>query len=383
MKLLSKRAGKLCYVQSDYYCFVPTSLFSINIEKDEEMSLLLDEANMCLGKLDGLAINLPDKDIFIAKYVEKEAVLSSQIEGTQVSLSDVFQVDKLDDEIRKETKEIVNYVNALDLGISLLKSLPLCLRYFKQLHKTLLLGVRGWKQNPGEVRRSQNWIGPKGYTLKEATFIPPSVDYLNVLITDLEKFINTENNMSLLIKIALIHYQFETIHPFLDGNGRVGRILIPLFLINNKILSNPIMYLSLFFRKNRREYYDLLMDVRFKGHYEQWIKFFLKGVIETSNNAVETINQIIKLRSDISKKLDRLKIHNKQLVSDAIMFLYQHPYINSNDLRKRFSISKPTTSSLIKTLQKMNIIVKTDKKQRNSTYRFDKYVQILEEGTNL
>ncbi|MCQ3914403.1 MAG: hypothetical protein MJ201_01095 [Mycoplasmoidaceae bacterium] len=143
MKLLSKRAGKLCYVQSDYYCFVPTSLFSINIEKDEEMSLLLDEANMCLGKLAGLAINLPDKDIFIAKYVEKEAVLSSQIEGTQASLSDVFQVDKLDEEIRKETKEIVNYVNTLDLGISLLKCLPLCLRYFKQLHKTLLLGVRG------------------------------------------------------------------------------------------------------------------------------------------------------------------------------------------------------------------------------------------------
>lgn len=229
MKLLSKRAGKLCHVQSDYYCFIPTFLFSIDIDKDEEMSLLLDEANMYLGKLDGLAINLPDKDIFIAKYVEKEAVLSSQIEGTQASLSDVFQIDKLDDETRKETKEIVNYVKALDLGVDLLCSLPICSRYFKQLHKTLLLGVWGGKQNPGEIRKSQNWIGPMGCSLKEATFVPPSIDYLNGLISDLEKFINSDNNMSLLIKIALIHYQFETIHPFLDGNGRVGRILIPLF----------------------------------------------------------------------------------------------------------------------------------------------------------
>lgn len=380
MKLYSNRAGSLYHVQSDYDCYVPNSLFNVEIEYDDELIDLLTNANNIIGKLDGISTNLPDRDLFISMYVEKEAVVSSQIEGTQASLSDVLQKDS---NKVKETEEIVNYVHALNYGIELLDKLPISIRYFKEIHKELLKGVRGESKNPGELRHSQNWIGPQGCNLSNATFIPPSVDKMKDALNDLEIYMNENTNIPQLIKIALIHYQFETIHPFLDGNGRLGRLMIPLWLKENNYLSNPLLYLSLYFKQNRTEYYGLLMDVRFKGKYEEWIKFFLKGIIEMSNNSIETISQIQNLMSNINDKLENLNIRNKENYYNAIKYLYIHPYFDSTDLREYLSLTKPTISKIINELMNLNIISSLDNKQRYVKYYFKDYVGILEKGAEL
>ena len=380
MKLYSNRAGSLYHVQSDYDCYVPNSLFNIEIKYDDELIDLLTNANNIIGKLDGISTNLPDRDLFISMYVEKEAVVSSQIEGTQASLSDVLQ--KNSSKV-KETEEIVNYVHALNYGIELLDELPISIRYFKEIHKELLRGVRGESKSPGELRHSQNWIGPQGCNLSNATFIPPSVDKMKDALNDLEIYMNENTNIPQLIKIALIHYQFETIHPFLDGNGRLGRLMIPLWLKENNYLSNPLLYLSLYFKQNRTEYYGLLMDVRFKGKYEEWIKFFLKGIIEMSNNSIETISQIQNLMSNINDKLENLNIRNKENYYNAIKYLYMHPYFDSTDLREYLSLTKPTISKIINELINLNIISSLDNKQRYVKYYFKDYVEILEKGAEL
>ena len=380
LKLYSNRAGYLYHVQSDYDCFVPNSLFNIEIKYDDELIDLLTIANNVLGRLDGISINLPDRDLFISMYVEKEAVVSSQIEGTQASLSDVLQKDASK---VKETEEIVNYVHALNYGVELLDKLPISIRYFKEIHKELLKGVRGESKNPGELRHSQNWIGPQGCNLSNATFIPPSVDKMLDALNDLEIYMNENTNVPLLIKIALIHYQFETIHPFLDGNGRLGRLMIPLWLKENKFLSNPLIYLSLYFKQNRTEYYGLLMDVRFKGKYEEWIKFFLKGIIEMSNNSIDTINNIQNLMIEVNNKIDSLNVKNKLTFYNAMKYLYVHPYFDSTNLREYLLVTKPTVSKIINELIILGIIVPVDQKQRYVKYSFKEYVDILENGAEL
>ena len=380
LKLYSNRAGYLYHVQSDYDCFVPNSLFNIEIKYDDELIDLLTIANNVLGRLDGISINLPDRDLFISMYVEKEAVVSSQIEGTQASLSDVLQKDASK---VKETEEIVNYVHALNYGIELLDKLPISIRYFKEIHKELLKGVRGESKNPGELRHSQNWIGPQGCNLSNATFIPPSVDKMLEALNDLEIYMNENTNVPLLIKIALIHYQFETIHPFLDGNGRLGRLMIPLWLKENKFLSNPLIYLSLYFKQNRTEYYGLLMDVRFKGKYEEWIKFFLKGIIEMSNNSIDTINNIQNLIIKVNNKIDSLNVKNKLTFYNTMKYLYEHPYFDSTNLREYLLVTKPTISKIINELIVLGIIVPVEQKQRYVKYSFKEYVDILEKGAEL
>lgn len=381
MKLYSNRAGKIYHVQSDYDCFVPESLSNISINMDEEMIDLLAESNKLLGRLDGIASNLPDRDIFISMYVEKEAVVSSQIEGTQASLSDVLQKNNL--KKKKETDEIVNYVHSLNYGIELMNELPISIRYLKELHKVLLKGARGENKDPGELRHSQNWIGPQGSTLSNATFVPPSVDKMTEALYDLELYMNSDSNISPLIRIALIHYQFETIHPFLDGNGRLGRLLIILWLKYNNYLNYPLLYLSLYFKQNREEYYLLLMDVRFKGKYEEWIKFFLKGIIEMSSNSIDTINRITELKGEINNLIDSLNYKNKDIYYKVMDYLYRHPYFTNNDLIEEFNFTKPTSSKIIKQLVDLNIIVPTSDKKRYVTYKFEKYIDTLEQGTEI
>lgn len=383
LKLFSKRAGTLYHVQSDYDCFVPMPLDEIEINYDSEMIYLLTEANKYLGKLDGIAVNLPNKDIFISKYVEKEALLSSQIEGTQASLSDVLQLNKIDGKKRKETEDVVNYINALNYGIELLEKLPISIRYLKELHKVLLKGVRGEMKNPGEIRHSQNWIGPSGCTLSNATFVPPSIDKMKEALNNLEIYMNEKINLEPLIQIALIHYQFETIHPFLDGNGRLGRLLVPLWLKNNDYLQYPLLYLSLYFKQNRTEYYGLLMDVRFKGKYEEWIKFFLNGVIEMANNSIDAIEKIIRLIDQNNEKIINSQYKNKTNLFDTMNYIYNHPYFDSTDLKDALGMSKPTISKIINELLDLNIISKISNKQRYVTYKYDEYITILEEGTEL
>lgn len=383
MKLYSNRAGSIYFTQSDYECYVPKSLNEIEIMYDEELINLLSEANKLIGRLDGIALNLPDKDIFISKYVEKEAVVSSQIEGTQASLSDVLQFNKIDNEKRKETEEIVNYIHALNYGVDLLEKLPISIRYIKEIHKELLKGVRGENKNPGEIRHSQNWIGPNGCTLSSAIFVPPSVDKMSESLYDLESYMNSEPTMDPLLRIALIHYQFETIHPFLDGNGRLGRLLIPLWLKENNYLKYPLIYLSLYFKQNRTEYYGLLMDVRFKGRYEEWLKFFLRGIIEMASNSIESIDKITKLISNNKMKINSITSKNKEILFDAMNYIYRHPYFDSSDLIEELKISKPTASSIIKKLLELGIISPTSSKQRYVTYKCNEYISILEEGTNI
>lgn len=383
MKLYSNRAGLIFHTQSDYECYVPKSLNEIEIMYDEELINLLSKANKFIGRLDGIALNLPDKDIFISKYVEKEAVVSSQIEGTQASLSDVLQLKKIDNEKRKETEEIVNYIHALNYGVDLLEKLPISIRYIKEIHKELLKGVRGENKNPGEIRRSQNWIGPNGCILSSAIFVPPSVDKMSESLYDLESYMNSEPTMDPLLRIALIHYQFETIHPFLDGNGRIGRLLIPLCLKENNYLKYPLIYLSLYFKQNRTEYYGLLMDVRFKGRYEEWLKFFLRGIIEMASISIESIDKITKLISNNKMKINSITSKNKEILFDAMNYIYRHPYFDSSDLIEELKISKPTASSIIKKLLELGIISPTSSKQRYVTYKCNEYISILEEGTNI
>lgn len=382
MKLYSSRAGSLYHVETDYYCYVPTSLNNVSLTFDEEFISLLSEANKLIGKLDGISYNLIDKDILLSKYVEKEAVVSSQIEGTQASLTDVLQLNKKDNK-RKETEEIVNYIHALNYGISLLDKLPISIRYMKEIHKELLKNVRGSNKNPGELRSSQNWIGPLGCNLFNATYIPPSIDKMKECLYDLENYINSDNNIEPLIKIALIHYQFETIHPFLDGNGRLGRLLIPLYLKETKFLNDPLIYISLYFKENRNEYYSLLNDVRFKGKYEEWVKFFLKGIIAMSSSSIETIKNISELSFEINYKISLIKYKNKELLNNVIKYLFKHPYFDTKDLVLEFNISKPTASTIIKKLIENDIISPTSLKERYVTYKFNKYVEILEKGTEI
>lgn len=383
MKLISNRAGYLYHVQSDYDCFVPTSLSKIKIEIDNEMILLISEANNCLGKLDGISSNLPDRDIFVSMYVQKEAVVSSQIEGTQASLTDVLQISKISNNKRIETEEIVNYVHALNYGIEKLKELPISVRYLKQVHNELLKGVRGNTKNPGELRHSQNWIGPIGCSLANATFIPPSVDMMKEALNDFEKYINSDSDIPDLIKIALIHYQFETIHPFLDGNGRLGRLLIPLWLKENQMLEYPLLYLSLYFKQNRTEYYGLLMDVRFKGYYEEWIKFFIKGVIAISKSAYNAIESICVIKNKAVLLIDKMQKRNKEKYHQTLNYLYSHPYFDSIDLKSELQVSKPTVLKIIDELCALKIISKTSNKERYVTYRFDEYAEVLENGTEI
>ena len=381
MKLYSNRAGSIYHVQSDYDCFIPKSLNDVSINIDDEMLDLLNESNHLLGKLDGVAVNLPDRDLFISMYVEKEAVVSSQIEGTQASLSDVLQ--KNNSEKRKETEEIVNYVHSLNYGLKLMDSLPLSIRYLREIHKELLKGARGENKNPGELRHSQNWIGPRGCTLSTATFVPPSVDKMIEALNDLEIYMNSDNNISSLIKIALIHYQFETIHPFLDGNGRLGRLLIILWLKYSNYLNFPLLYLSLYFKQNRTEYYSLLMDVRFKGKYEEWIKFFLKGIVEIAANSIDTITKIVLLKEEVNNKINSLTFKNKDTYFNVVNYLYRRPYFTSNDLIDEFKLTKPTVSKIINELVELGIVVPTSSKQRYVTYKYERYVEILERGTEI
>jgi Fic family protein len=291
MKLESKRAGMVMNTTRGYSAFIPAKLPpEPPIIIDSEMQKLLSLADRKLGRLDGITQILPNPELFVAMYVKKEAVLSAQIEGTQASLVDVLNTpsSETNDRAYNEVIEVVNYVNAMNWGLKELHTLPLSLRLIRNIHKILLEDVRGSNKNPGEFRKTQNWIGPQGCTLETATFIPPTVVEMEKAMSDLENYMYEDDDIPALIKIALIHAQFESIHPFLDGNGRMGRLLITFWLCQQEILSRPLLYLSYYFKQNRMEYYDRLMAVRIKGDWENWIKFFLRGIASVSDEATES-----------------------------------------------------------------------------------------------
>ena len=382
MKLETDRAGVLKRMQSDYECFVPHDLKYLKLNIDGELQNLINRAYLLLGRLDGMATTLPDINLFVSMYVQKEAVISSQIEGTQASLIDVLQKDRKNEKI-KDTEEIVNYIKATNYAFKRLEELPLCMRLIKETHSILLSGVRGNEKSPGEFRKSQNWIGYAGCKLNTASFVPPAPGEMEKSLTDLEKYIHEDSFIPNLIKIALIHYQFETIHPFLDGNGRMGRLLIVLFLKERGLIEYPVLYLSYFFKKNRNRYYELLNNVRIKGEFEEWIKFFIEGICEISEDAISSIQKIIELKkADIEKirNIPKGNISNLLLIYD---YLLKHPFLETEDIRRLSDLSKPTVNKLLETLIELEILELVEEKKRYKQYVYRKYVDILSEGTTL
>lgn len=378
---MENRAGVFMNQPSGYKSFVPKKLPpDPMVNMDLEMLKLLSDADRKLGRLDGITQILPNPELFVAMYVQKEAVLSSQIEGTQASLTDVLDIGS-DTNKDTEIQDVVNYVAAMKYGLTRLQNFPLCLRLIREIHAVLLEDGRGSNRNPGEFRTSQNWIGPAGCMLSNATFIPPTVPDMNIALEDLELFFYEEDDIPSLIKIALIHAQFESIHPFLDGNGRVGRLLITFWLCSEKILSQPLLYLSYYFKSNRIEYYDRLMAVRKAGDWEGWVKFFLRGVASVSDEATESAKLIIQLKEKYSQVLSEKTNNNYIKLLDH---LFETPFISKNSAAEFLQISYPTASAIIEEFVRQNILTDiTPHQQRNKRYCFVEYVNILNRGTEL
>lgn len=379
------RAGRYVKQLAGYKAYIPKLLPPAPpIKYDGELRNLLSEADRALARLDGIATVLPNPELFIAMYVKKEALLSSQIEGTQASLEGIlrFEANLEPSEDINEIKEVVNYIKAMNYGVDRLKNIPLSNKLIKEIHKILIEGTRGTLKTPGEFRKTQNWLGPQGANLSEATFIPPPPDTVIDLMSNLEKFIHGKDEIPPLIKISLIHAQFETIHPFLDGNGRVGRLLITFYLFWEKILSHPLLYLSFYLKKNRTEYYDWLMKIRLDGDWEGWLKFFLKGVKEVSEEAVNSASKIIILKETILKRLFDKKVSSIYAV-EFLNLLFRKPIITSRELIKELGTSKETANQIIKKFEEIEILKEISGKKRYKKYIFSDYVNIIKRGTEL
>ena len=382
---MKERAGKFVTQPGGYKAFIPKPLPpSPAIRYDEELQSLLSTADRSLARLDGITTVLPNPDLFIAMYVKKEALLSSQIEGTQASLEGVleFEADLIPKENLDEIKEVINYVRALNHGIERLKELPMSLRLIREIHKILLEETRGAHRNPGQFRRSQNWIGPPGFPLSEAIFVPPPPDLVIPAMGELEKFLHQESNIPPLVKIGLIHAQFETIHPFLDGNGRIGRLLITFYLFWKEILSKPLLYLSFYLKKKRPEYYELLMKVRTDGAWEEWIKYFLIGISDTSVEAANSAREIIQLKDKLIAELYKNSIASIYAVR-LIDLLFKTPLISTKEIIDKLKISKEAANELVKKFEKIDILKEITGKQRYRKYSFKQYIEIIARGTKV
>lgn len=363
-----------------YQSFVPTPLPpSPPIEMTEDMINLLIRANAQLAVLESVATHIPNVNLFISMYVRKEALMSSQIEGTQATLEDVLD-PMIESNTNRNVADVVNYIKATEFAIKRLKELPLCNRLLKETHAVLMEGVRGQEKNPGEFRYSQNWIGGQGSTLRNARYIPPSPDDMAEAMSDLEKYINADDSLDTLIRAALIHYQFETIHPFLDGNGRVGRLLITLFLMEKKVLSTPALYISYFLKKNRVEYYDRMTEVRSKGNYEQWVMFFLQALIESAEDATSTIDELTALHNRniaVISKMGR-SAKNAMLVFD---YLETNPIIEIGKTAESLGMAFNTVSGAVNRLVNAGILKQSANVSKNRTFAYEDYLAILRKGT--
>lgn len=363
--------------QGTYKSFQPNK---INIPwkiEDMEVLSLLSQADRQLGRLDMYSEYIPNIDLFISMHVLKEATQSSKIEGTKTNIEEaLLDREDISEEKRDDWEEVQNYITALNEAISSLKELPFSSRLIKQTHKTLLSGVRGKHKLPGDFRTSQNWIG--GASISDATFVPPVHSSLDEYMGDLEKFAhNQEFFFPELLKIALIHYQFETIHPFLDGNGRVGRLMITLYLVEKGILKMPVLYLSDFFERNRMLYYDNLMRVREKNDILQWFKFFLVGVIETAKNGIFTFDKILKLQKDVENKVRKLKsrANNANIV---VRHLYQHPILDAQKTKDLTGLSSPSVYKLLEQLENLDILQEMTGAKRGKVFFFQDYINLFQ-----
>ena len=380
MMTTSTRAGRYVRQPEAYSAFIPASLPpDPSINMDAEMIALLSDADRALGRLDGSIQTLPDPGLFVFMYVRKEAVLSSQIEGTQSSLNDVLEAEAAisDPERPRDVDEVLNYVEAMTYGLARLDELPISTRLLREIHEHLLRGVRGAKLTPGELRTSQNWIGPGGATLSEATYVPPPPHELGAALADFERFLHEEEPIPALVKIGLAHAQFETIHPFLDGNGRIGRLLITFLLCEKGTLMTPVLYISHYFKSHRDEYYSLLQNIRDTGDWESWLKFFLRGMAEVSREATDTARRIVALREN-----HRSLIVNNfgRVAGNALVVLerlYSRPYISVNDIATLTDVSYQAASNLMDKFVEFGLLMEITGQARNRRFRYTPYVDIF------
>jgi Fic family protein len=382
---LARRAGQYLPQPAGYRAFIPAPLPpDPPVNLDGELQVLLSHADRALGRLDGSIKTLPNPDLFVFMYVRKEAVLSSQIEGTQSSLQDVLDAEaKIHDADRpQDVDEVVNYVRAMNYGIARLDDFPVSIRLIREIHAKLLENVRGAHLTPGELRTSQNWIGPGGCKLNEATFVPPPPDQVAEHLSDLERFLHTDARLPLLVKIGLAHVQFETIHPFLDGNGRIGRLLISFLLCEQRVLLKPVLYLSHYFKRHRQLYYERLQAVRDEGAWEAWLAFFLQGVNEVSEQATETARQILSLRENhrrvITNTLGRAAGNGHRVLDH----LYEHPTVSVADIKKLTGTTYPAANELVARLEEEGILNEITGQTRNRKFRYQKYIDLFSDLTD-
>lgn len=374
------RSGGYQRQLSGYRAFHPAPLPpDPPIRLEGELQSLLSLADRALGRLDGSIQTLPNPDLFVFMYVRKEAVLSSQIEGTQSSLQDLLAAEAhiLSPDGPKDVDEVVNYVTAMNHGLERLRELPLSVRLIKEIHERLLCGVRGSRLTPGDLRTSQNWIGPGGCTLNEATFVPPPPHEVPAALGALESFLHSESNLPQLIQIGLVHAQFETIHPFLDGNGRIGRLLITFLLCQREILLKPVLYLSHFFKQHRSEYYEHLQAIRDHGHWEQWLAFFLRGVASVSREATETARRILALREEhraaVTTHLGRATGNGHRVLET----LYQRPIVSVAEVKELTGTTYTAANNLVARLAMLGILQEATGYKRNRVFRYAPYIAIF------
>ena len=374
------RAGSYVSQIGGYKAFVPKRLPpDPPIQLDSEMIQLLSQAAIALGRLDGTSATLPNVDLFVAMYVNKEAVLSSKIEGTQASLIDIlaFEANAAFPENPQDVEEVINYINALNYGLERLKTLPLSLRLIREIHGLLLQGVRGADRHPGEFRTSQNWIGHLGGTIGTARFVPPAPEDMKKAMGDLEKFIHEETSLPILIKVGLVHAQFETIHPFLDGNGRVGRLMITFILCCEGILHKPLLYLSHFFNMHKLEYYRHLQRVRDESDWESWLKFFLRGVNEVAQEATMTAMNIVQLREKHRNIVASSFSRSAGSAYQLLEYLYRRPIITVSGVAEVTDLSYQNANRLVMKFQEHGLLRQMDTFQRNRRFIYSDYLAMF------
>lgn len=376
-----QRAGQYAKQLAGYAAFLPAPLPpDPPLLLTGELQPLLAEANLALGRLDGSIQTLPNPDLFVFMYVRKEAVLSSQIEGTQSSLQDLLAAEAKilgPGEGPSDVDEVVNYVRAMNHGLARLSDLPVSVRLIREIHEKLLTGVRGSHLTPGELRRTQNWIGPAGSSIGEATFVPPPPHEVAAALGALEEFLHGDRALPLLVEIGLAHAQFETIHPFLDGNGRIGRLLVTFLLCERKVLQKPVLYLSYYFKRHRSTYYERLQAVRDSGDWEGWLAFFLRGVAEVSAQATETARRILALREEhrgrIADHLGRAAGNGHKVLEK----IYKNPIVSVAMVQRWTGTTYPAANQLVRRFVEQRILTEITGQTRNRRFRYEPYIRLF------
>lgn len=371
-------SGRLTRASGGYWAFVPNSL-PPKLEWDNALVSLVSRADIAVGTLSGLGETLPNPHLLIYPFIRREAVLSSRIEGTRSSLSDLLLFETTKIEKQKDVKEVQNYVRAMEYGLKRLNELPLSLRFIRELHSILMEGVRGEQATPGEFRQSQNWIGPPGCTINEANFIPPPIPEMQECLNQLEKFLYTERDLPLLVQLALVHYQFEAVHPFLDGNGRIGRLLITLFLCQRGVLTKPLLYLSAFFEHHRQDYYNLLLKVSQEGAWREWIEFFLRAAVEQSGDAVSRARRLLDIHHTYAQVSREKKL--PPTAGHLIELIFMRPLLNARAAQEYLNVTFPAAQKALNALVESKILTEITGGKRNKAYAAKEILEILEADT--